>query len=65
MNNDEKLFIIAEVQGLLENNFEAFSLEDIIDCSEELTPEQVEWAKENLEARVVIIHEEEFLEEAQ
>ena len=48
MDDYDKSFIIAEVSELLENNFQGFSLEDIIDCSEELTDEQLAWAKENL-----------------
>lgn len=57
----EKAEVIRqEVTELMANSLELFSFENIIDCSDELTPEEKEWAKENLDWSVNLVDPHQF-----
>jgi hypothetical protein len=44
--------IIYEVQKVVDTGFELFSLEQYIDCCDDLDDDEKEWAKENLSVAV-------------
>jgi hypothetical protein len=55
MDKENSEYIREEVQDLLSWNLSSFSFDDIIDCSEKLTPEEKEWAKMHLCWKIEIL----------
>jgi hypothetical protein len=54
MTKDEADNIRIEIQELLDNSMEMFGIPEIVECSNNLTQEEKEWAKKNLAAVIVI-----------
>jgi hypothetical protein len=54
MRPEDKKHILNIVKDAFYADMEVFSLEDIIDCCDELTEEEKEWAYDNLSATVII-----------
>jgi hypothetical protein len=50
-------YIVDHVTDLFSYSLSSFSFEDIIGCSDKLTDEEKEWAKENLDWKIYILGE--------
>lgn len=54
MSKENAEYIREEVEKLFSFSLSGFGMDEIIDCSDKLTPKEREWAKNNISWRIYI-----------
>ena len=54
MDKQTQEYIREEVEDLFSFSLDAFGMDEIIDCTTKLTPEEIEWAKNHITWKICI-----------
>jgi len=55
MDKQNVEYIREEVERLFGFSLDGFGMDEIIECSEKLTPDEKEWAKEHIDWKIYIL----------